>query len=213
MKIIRGLCRFFVWLCMIFIVAMMLLMVAEVLRRALFNRAILGSTEWAQVLLCCTMSAFGAAVLTNRMTKVDILTSHLKPKTQVILDIFMLFLAAVAIGLLSWRQGAYAVTTYKQHVIFDNIRLPKWYFVAVFSMSYGVAALTAVCVMIRKIVSAVHGDWEREAKLGDTDWEFAFGKHGVSSWSPDTKPETPAETEAPAEAEVPAEQKEGGDEA
>ena len=203
MKIIRGLCHVFVWLCMIFTAAMMLLMVSEVLSRWLFNRAILGSTEWAQVLLCCTMSSFGAAILCNRMTKVDILTSHLKPKTQVILDIFMLFLAAVAIGVLSWRQGAYAVTTYNQHVVFDNIRLPKWIFVAVFSMSYGVAALTTVCVMIRKIAAAVHGDWEKEAKLGDTDWEFAFGKHGVSSWKPDVKPEAGA----------PAEQKDGGDEA
>ena len=122
------------------------------------------------------------------MTKVDILTSHLKPKAQVILDIFVLFLSAVAIGVLSWRQGAYAVTTYNQHVIFDNIRLPKWPFVAVFSMSYGVAALTTLCIFVRKIVSAVKGDWEKEARLGDTDWEFAFGKHGVSSWSPDDQP-------------------------
>jgi TRAP-type C4-dicarboxylate transport system permease small subunit len=191
---------------MLFTAAMMLLMVAEVLSRWILNRAILGSTEWAQVLLCCTMSSFGAAILCNRMTKVDILTSHFKPKTQVILDIFMLFLAAVAIGVLSWRQGAYAVTTYNQHVMFDNIRLPKWIFVAVFSMSYGVAALTTLCVMIRKIVSAVHGEWEKEVKLGDTDWEFAFGKHGVSSWSPDTKPEAAAAAEAPE-----AEQKEGGE--
>ena len=189
MKIIRALCHVFVWICMLCTAAMMLLMVSEVLSRWLFNRAILGSTEWAQVLLCCTMSSFGAAILCNRMTKVDILTSHLKPKTQVILDIIVLFLAAVAIGVLSWRQGAYAVTTYNQHVVFDNIRLPKWIFVAVFSLSYGVAALTTLCVWIRKIHSAIKGDWEKEARLGDTDWEFAFGKHGVSSWSPEDKPE------------------------
>ena len=188
MKIIRALCHVFVWLCMLCTAAMMLLMVSEVLSRWLFNRAILGSTEWAQVLLCCTMSSFGAAILCNRMTKVDILTSHLKPKTQVILDIIVLFLAAVAIGVLSWRQGAYAITTYHQHVVFDNIRLPKWIFVAVFSLSYGVAALTTLCIWIRKIHSAIKGDWEKEAKLGDTDWEFAFGKHGVSSWSPEEKP-------------------------
>ena len=86
MKIIRALCHVFVWICMLCTAAMMLLMVSEVLSRWLFNRAILGSTEWAQVLLCCTMSSFGAAILCNRMTKVDILTSHLKPKAQVILE-------------------------------------------------------------------------------------------------------------------------------
>ncbi len=185
MKIIRGICHVFVWLCMLFTLAMMLLMVAEVLSRWLLNRAILGSTEWACVLLCCTMSSFGAAVLCNRMTKVDIVTSHLKPKAQVILDIFVLFFAAVAIGVLSWRQGVYAVTTYQQHVFYNNINMPKWPFVAVFSLSYGVGALTALCVMIRKICSAVKGEYEKEVRLGDADFEFAFGKHGVSSWSPD----------------------------
>ena len=184
MKIIRGLCRFFVWLCMIFIVAMMLLMVAEVLRRALFNRAILGSTEWAQVLLCCTMSAFGAAVLTNRMTKVDILTSRMKPKAQVILDIVMLILAAASIGALAWAQWAYAMKVLKQQVFYTNIGLPQWPFVAVFAMSYAVAAIATLSVAIRKIVSAVKGEWEKEVHLGDADPIFAFGKHGMSSWTP-----------------------------
>ena len=184
MKIIRGLCRFFVWLCMIFIVAMMVLMVAEVVRRALFNKAILGSTEWAQVLLCCTMSAFGAAVLTNRMTKVDILTSRMKPKTQVLIDIVTLLLAAVSIGALAWAQGAYALKVYKQHVFYTNIGLPQWPFVAVFAMSYAVAAIATLGVTIRKIVSAAKGEWEKEVRLGDADPIFAFGKHGMSSWTP-----------------------------
>ena len=51
MKIIRGLCYVFVWICMILTAALMLLMVAEVLSRAIINKAILGSTEMAQVLL------------------------------------------------------------------------------------------------------------------------------------------------------------------
>ncbi len=196
MKIIRGLCRFFVWLCMIFICAMMLLIVAEVLRRAIFNKAILGSTEWAQVLLCCTLSAFGAAVLTNRMTKVDILTSRMKPKTQVLLDILMLLLSAASIGALAWAQGAYALKVYQQHVVYNNIRLPQWPFVAVFAMSYAVAAIATFGVMIRKIVSAAKGEWDKEVRLGDADPVFAFGKHGMSSWTPDNV--------------TPAQEKEGG---
>ena len=51
MKIIRGISGF-TWLCMGFIAALMLLMVAEVLDRAIFNRSIMGATEWAQVLCC-----------------------------------------------------------------------------------------------------------------------------------------------------------------
>jgi len=169
---------------MIFIVAMMLLMVAEVLSRAILNKAILGSTEWAQVLLCCTLSAFGAAVLTNRMTKVDIVTSRMKPKAQVLMDIVMLFLGAVSIGFLAAAQGAYALKVYRQHVFYTNIRLPQWPFVAVFAMSYAVAAIATLGVTIRKIVSASKGAWEKEVRLGDADPVFAYGKHGMSSWTP-----------------------------
>ncbi len=92
-------------------------------------------------------------------------------------------------------------------MVFDNIWRGKWFFLSVCSMSYGVSARSSLCVMIRKIVSAVHGEWEKEVKLGDADWEFAYGKHGVSSWSPDAKPE------AAAPAEAPAEQVDGGEDA
>ncbi len=179
MKVIRGLCRVFTWLCMFFISAMMLLMVAEVLDRALFNRSIIGGTEWAQVLLLCNMSSFGASVLANRQVKVNIVTSRLSPKAQVILDIVVLILAAAAIATLSAAQFDYALTSFKQHVSYVNIPIPQWPFVAVFSMSYGVAALTAVLLVIRKIGSAIKGEWELEAELEDTDELFAFGETGI----------------------------------
>ena len=179
MKIIRALCRVFTWLCMIFISAMMLLMVLEVLDRAIFNRSIVGATEWAQILLLCNMSSFGASVLANRQVKVNIVTSRLSPKAQVILDIIIVFLAAVAIGILSWQQFNYALTSFKQHISYINIPIPQWPFVMVFAMSYGVAALTAVLLVIRKIGSAIKGEWELEAALEDTDEIFAFGHTGV----------------------------------
>ncbi|MBE6913546.1 MAG: TRAP transporter small permease [Ruminococcaceae bacterium] len=179
MKIIRVLCRIFTWLCMIFISAMMLLMVLEVLDRALFNRSIVGSTEWAQVLLLCNMSSFGASVLANRQVKVNILTSKLGPKAQVILDIVILTLTALTIAVLSWQQFNYAMTSFKQHISYINIPIPQWPFVAVFAMSYGVAALTAVLLVIRKVGSAIKGEWELEAAMEDTDELFAFGTTGV----------------------------------
>ena len=51
MKVIRAISRFFVWLTMVFIAALMLMMVAEVVLRTFFNTSILGATEWAALLL------------------------------------------------------------------------------------------------------------------------------------------------------------------
>ena len=179
MKVIRGLCRVFTFLCMVFVSAMMLLMVAEVLYRTFFNRSIIGGTEWAQILLLLNMSSFGASILANRQVKVNILTSRFSPKGQVIMDIVILFLTAVAIGMLSAAQFGYALTSFKQHISYVNIPVPQWPFVGVFAMSYGVAAITALLLVIRKIGSAVKGDWELEAALEDTDELFAFGQTGI----------------------------------
>ena len=179
MKVIRGLCRVFTFLCMIFVSAMMLLMVAEVCYRTFFNRSIIGGTEWAQILLLLNMSSFGASILANRQVKVNILTSRFSPKAQVVFDIVILFLSALAIGALSAAQFGYAMTSFKQHVSYVNIPVPQWPFVAVFAMSYGVAAITALLLVVRKIVAAVKGEWELEAALEDTDELFAFGRTGV----------------------------------
>lgn len=176
MKIIRGLCYVFVWICMILTAALMLLMVAEVLSRAIINKAILGSTEMAQVLLVCTLSSFGASILCNYQVKIDVLTSHFSPRAQVILDVVVRVLTAVTIAYLAYRQGIYAVTRYNQKVFYNNIGMPEWPFVALFSLSYAVAALTSLLLAIRKFLSLFNGTYEQEVALEDTDPIFAYGK-------------------------------------
>ena len=179
MKVIRGACHVFTWLCMIFIVAMMLLMVGEVLSRLVIQRSILGSTEWAQVLLLCNMASFGASILTNRQIKVNVLTSRFKAKTQVLIDIIVLILTVVVVSVLSWQQFNFAVSSFKQHVFYNNINLPQWPFVTVFAMSYGVAALTALLLVIRKIGSMISKKWDEEAALEELDELFVYGRKGV----------------------------------
>ena len=193
MKVIRAINRFFTWVCMALIVALMLLMVAEVLRRAIFNRAILGSTEWAQVLLVCNMTAFGASVLSNRQIKVDMLTKSLPVKVQVVLDIVTLTMAFATITVLAWQQFNFAIKSYQTHIGYINITLPQWPFVALFAFGYAVAALTTLSLIVRKIVSICKGDWEKEHRLEELDEIFVGGS---SAWGQSEAPAEAAETEA-----------------
>lgn len=163
---------------MALIVGLMLLMVGEVLSRALFDRAILGSTEIAQVLLVCNMTAFGAAVMSNRQIKVNMLTAKFPMKVQVVLDVVMLFLCFLTITVLSWQQFNYAIKSYNTHIFYTSIELPQWPFIALFSLGYAVAALTILSLLIRKIVSVSKGEWEKEFQLEDMDEIFVFGKNG-----------------------------------
>lgn len=176
MKFIRGLCLVFVWICMALTAALMLLMVAEVLSRAVLNRAILGSTEMAQILLVCTLSSFGASVFCNYQVKIDVLTSHFGAKAQVIVDVIVRILTFAVILFLAYRQGAYAITSANQRIVYTNLKMPQWPFVALFSLSYFVAAMTQLCLIIRKTASLFNGTYEQEVKLEDTDPVFAYGK-------------------------------------
>ena len=176
MKIIRGLCLVFVWICMILTAALMLLTVADVFAIKVLNKAILGATEMSQMLLVCTLSSFGASVFCNYQVKIDVLTSHFSAKTQVIIDVIVRILTFFTILFLAWRQGAYAITSYNQKIIYTNLKMPQWPFVALFSLSYGVAALTVLCLAIRKFLSLFNGTYEQEVALEDTDPVFAYGK-------------------------------------
>ncbi len=177
MKVIRAISRFFVWLTMVFIAALMLMMVAEVVLRTFFNTSILGATEWAALLLLFDLTAMGAAVLSNRMIKVNMVTMRFPKKVQVILDIILLFLCFAAIGYTAWRQFMYSMASMHNGVRYSTIGLPQWPFIALFALSYGVGAITALSVMIRKIVNAAKGNWLREAELEDMDPVFVFGKN------------------------------------
>ena len=175
MKVIRGICRFFTWVCMIMIAVMMLLMVADVIARSVFNNPITGATEIVQILLVCNMSAMGAAVLSGRMVEVNMLTSSMKPKTQVILDIIILIFTLAIIVLLCIQQFKYGVKQLNSNVIWTSIKVPQWPFVMLFGLSYAVGGLTVITTIIRKIMSAIHGDYEKEVKLGTMDPAFVYG--------------------------------------
>lgn len=177
MKVTRGISRFFVWMTMFFIVALMLLMVAEVILRSIFGKAILGSTEWACMLLLFELTSIGAAVLSNRMIKVNMVTVRFSAKAQVILDIIMLTLCSGIIGLVAWRQFMFAMKSMSDGTKYVTLGLPQWPFIVLFSLAYAVGAITTIAVLIRKIVNAAKGKWKLEKELEELDPVFVFGKH------------------------------------
>ena len=162
---------------MFFIVALMLLMVAEVILRSIFGKAILGATEWACMLLLFELTSIGAAVLSNRMIKVNMVTVRMPAKAQVILDIVMLILCTGTVGVVAWRQFVYAMKSMADGTRYVTIGLPQWPFIVLFALSYAVGAITALLVVIRKIGNAVKGKWELEKELEDMDLTFVFGKN------------------------------------
>lgn len=176
MKVFRAISHFFVWLCMFFILALMLLMVTDVVLITFFKTSIIGTTEWAAMLLLFELTAMGASILSNRMIKVNMVTQYFSKKAQAILDVVIVFLCCGVIGFTSWRQFEYSIQSLHNGVKYATIGLPQWPFIALFGMAYGVAAITALAVVIRKIINICKGKYLLEAEIEDMDPIFVFGK-------------------------------------
>ena len=122
------------------------------------------------------MTAFGAAIISNRQIKVNMLTAKLGAKAQVIVDVVMLMLAFAAIAITAWRQAVYAVQSFHNHVSYATIKLPQWPFIAVFSIAYMVGTLATLALVVRKVGCLFRGGWDQEAVREDMDELFVFGK-------------------------------------
>ena len=129
------------------------------------------------MLLLFELTSIGAAVLSNRMIKVNMVTVKLPGKVQVVLDIITLILSTGIIGVVAWRQFIYAMKTMHDGTTYVTIGLPQWPFVVLFALSYFVGAVTTLSIVIRKIYNAAKGNWTLEAELEDMDPVFVFGKH------------------------------------
>jgi TRAP-type C4-dicarboxylate transport system permease small subunit len=92
----------------VFLAAMMLLTVADVAGRRLFDRPIHGTFELVELLLTCTFFfALPAVFLRDGHILVDMIDSRL-PRAVSWLKRFALAAAAVVLGIIAWRSWIFA---------------------------------------------------------------------------------------------------------
>ncbi len=181
MKVVRIIGLICSYICMALLAIMALLITADVLSRIIFKAPIQGGAEWAQVLLVSCMTSLGASIMTGSMVDINMLTKRLKPKAQLILEVCILIVSFVMIVLIAYQQFIQGSRSLERNVVWTAINFPQWPFLFLFGISYAVAALTVIMTIIRKIVVLVkHGNYNEENQLGSVDWEFAFGKYGMS---------------------------------
>lgn len=181
MKVVRIIGLVCTYICMILLALMALLMVSDVLARTIFHSPIQGASEWAQVMLVSCMTSLGASIMTGSMVDIDMLTKRFKPKAQLILEIVVLIASLIMVCLIAYQQFIQGMASMKRNVIWTAISFPQWPFLFLFGVSYAVAALVIIVTIIRKIiVLSGKGNIEAENKLGSVDFEFAFGKYGMS---------------------------------
>jgi TRAP-type C4-dicarboxylate transport system permease small subunit len=104
MKIIRSLSRLFGYVAMGMLGFMMLLTVADVSLRYLFNAPITGATELSEFMMVIVVfPAFAWVAVERSHIRVDLLISTWSRRVQLIVEIFVLLLSLGTYCIIAWR--------------------------------------------------------------------------------------------------------------
>jgi TRAP-type C4-dicarboxylate transport system permease small subunit len=146
-KTVATLCA---WLASAFLAAMMLLTVADVLGRSLFARPIHGTYELIELLLTYTFFfALPAVFLRDGHVLVDVIDGWL-PRAVPWLKRLALVLAAVMLGIITWRCALFAKNALEFGDVTSDLSLPLILYWIPLLLGFGGAAIAAGIMAMRR---------------------------------------------------------------
>ena len=138
------------WLAALFLVAMMLLTVADVVMRAVSNKPIRGVVELVELMLACTFFlALPATFLRDENIVVDLLDTH-APRHIPALKRFSTALAAVMLGVIAWQGWIAARDTLVFNDVTSDLSLPKLLYWIPLLLGIAGGAVAAVAMTVKR---------------------------------------------------------------
>lgn len=151
-RVLNAVVRTFLNIAMVVLAAMMLLTVADVTGRYLFNRPLTGSTEVTEFMMAC-LSFLAMAWCTKKKThiKLDIMDRYLPPTAQAISDIVFYLLGLGLFSLISWQN--FLMARYHLVARYDSpvLKIPDYPFYMLVSFACGIAALVLLFLIVQNI--------------------------------------------------------------
>jgi len=138
------------WVASVFLAAMMLLTVADVLGRSFFARPIHGTYELIELLLTCTFFlALPAVFLRDTNIVVDLVDSRL-PRAVPWLKRIALVIAAAMLGIITWRCWLFAKNALEFGDVTSDLSLPLILYWIPLLVGFGGAAVAAVAMAVAR---------------------------------------------------------------
>jgi len=140
----------------VFLVAMMLLTVADVFLRYVFSAPIKGSLELTE--FCMVVAGFlGLAwcAVKRGHVKVDLIVSHLPPRAQGITDTITMLLAMTVVPLMAWRAFAQARYILVENFVSPSLNIPEFPFYLVVGIGYVLIFFVIITVLVEFILKAL----------------------------------------------------------
>jgi TRAP-type C4-dicarboxylate transport system permease small subunit len=154
--VINAIVRTLLNIAMAALAAMMLLTVADVTGRYLFNRPLTGSTEVTEFMMAClSFLALVWCTLKKTHIKLDLMDRYIRATPQIISDIFFYLLGVGLFSLVSWQN--FLLARVHQIGLYDTpvLKLPDYPFYLVVSFACGMVALVLLLSIIQNISQMV----------------------------------------------------------
>lgn len=138
------------------IIMMVLITVADVILRYIFNKPILGSyeiTEFMMVLLVFASAGYTMAVKGH--VCVDLVTSQLPPRAQAIIESVTSLLALGLFSLVTWRNVLHAETVLRRHDVSAELFIPVSPFILFIALGVAVLCLVLLVHFFHSLARAV----------------------------------------------------------
>ncbi len=131
------------WTAGVALVVMVVVNVANILGRLIFNAPIKGTYEISEFL----GAAIGAFAMSWTMVQrghvsIDVLMSHVSGRAQTIVDAFTGLLSIGIFALLTWQSAVFATDLWESGQVSMGLRVP--YYPVVYGVAFGCALLTLV---------------------------------------------------------------------
>lgn len=131
---------------------MLLIVIADVLLRVIFDNPIVGATEITRMAMICMMPCYAAAAIENRHIQIGLIVDHWGATGQRIIDTLMLSCTAVVCGLISWQSIISMQYAIAHNEFYTVLRLPKWPMMLVFCISMGFMTIATVYAVVIRYV-------------------------------------------------------------
>jgi TRAP-type transport system small permease protein len=151
LKIINSLSSIMLWISVLVLTVLMLLTVADVSGRYLFNHPITGTTELTENLMACLLVSMAPCALANRHIRIDIFFTRLKPTVQKTLDIIFFIVGLVGVVFLTWTGFRQSLIMLDAGTSSSMLGIPDFPFIFLLVISYAVLAIFMLVLMIKRI--------------------------------------------------------------
>ncbi len=156
MKILHFLSRWLGYLSAIILGCMMMLTVADVFMRYVFNSPITGSTEISELMMVIVVfPALAWIALERSHIKVDLLVSKWPWKVRLVVEVITLFLTLSIFVIITWQSF---LESKEVNMATSLLEVPEAPFHWIMSIGFAMLCLAILSLMVENVVTIIKGE-------------------------------------------------------